>query len=990
MSDPLYSFEAEHIFAQELYKDSQRAAFLNQHGYKRDMLGNLMGLYSDPAAVAHIQSLPDGHPLKAALLDRQSGFGTVWHRGGSTSTGGGGFQAAKNAFLIEQVDRIRRAGVSEFAQKAALDNLFDWTWRLGKGEILGPDGKPLGVMGDDLAFQDRLTDTFETGDQAAFVDPSEYERLNPDHPSYEPNHPDAQAAREALNRGRDRFGSLDLNDTDAASGKNYANSTHRRGKLAELLISAFRRRGVYSADQYNDAVSGLGSGKDAAKVRNSVIIATTHGATATGAWSTLNGEFVNRGAIEGRAAMLDAEQSRNSETATNFERFVAEQTNQTRTERAESPRFTGPIEILAGPDAVRLGGRSVTRMSLIGGVGGGVIGDVAEYINVSYDSIKKGILNNDWGDFFKNTAAFGASVVISSAAIATSIVVAGAVAGPVGAAVVGAAWAAYGIYDALSNGWELINKIAADVGLREAIEAEGLADPGNLFTNGTSEQILVNAVLGRLGAPTIPNLELLYQIDDRNPERADRVTGTARNELFYVYNGGKVNAGAGFDEIYHHGYGEAHGEGDNDVVIGVTAKVLPEGSVLDPLMQAAADARRAENARIAAENVVRAREGLLLLEMLPALPDSPRAAEDIKLLLDGGAGNDIVLAMHGGNKAITVGGLGRDWIYNASKGGELYGDTRDGLYERQKRNAQGELLFDEAGRPVMETVPVEDSHENADNFWFHADTAIMDAQHFDVLKYYGIPLTGGDANGGLAGFAILNGLFGAAIGLANLTRYATGYAQDWTDEVYVDHLQPWMLYTFERDEDGNLDMLITNAFEQIFRGMMAALDLDGGAASESIHKGWMRIENVDVVGSRLGILQREAAETVLSNGKKGGSLGMVFRAVNPLQVLLPILNVVPGVIGQALYYTVMADALISSVEAASRFAKMMDWAEGTDPLVIDLDGDGIETVGRENSRAYFDVDGDMFRESTGCERRRQRHRPARHHARRGFRRRRLV
>ena len=152
----------------------------------------------------------------------------------------------------------------------------------------------------------------------------------------------------------------------------------------------------------------------------------------------------------------------------------------------------------------------------------------------------------------------------------------------------------------------------------------------------------------------------------------------------------------------------------------------------------------------------------------------------------------------------------------------------------------------------------------------------------------GIPLTGGDANGGIAGHAIM-GLLGSAIGMANITRYMTGQAQDWTGEVYVDHIQPWMLYAFERDEDGNLDMYISNAFEQIFRGMMAAIGLEAGQSNAAIHKGRMKIENVDVIGSRLGILQRDLTKE-LFEGRGRGDLSMIFRAVNPLQALLPVID----------------------------------------------------------------------------------------------------
>ena len=43
--------------------------------------------------------------------------------------------------------------------------------------------------------------------------------------------------------------------------------------------------------------------------------------------------------------------------------------------------------------------------------------------------------------------------------------------------------------------------------------------------------------------------------------------------------------------------------------------------------------------------------------------------------LDGGADNDIVFAL-GGEKAITAGGLGRDWIYNTSSDGKIWGDVQ--------------------------------------------------------------------------------------------------------------------------------------------------------------------------------------------------------------------------------------------------------------------------------------------------------------------------
>ncbi|MDH2129608.1 hypothetical protein N5J77_00610 [Sphingobium yanoikuyae] len=67
----------------------------------------------------------------------------------------------------------------------------------------------------------------------------------------------------------------------------------------------------------------------------------------------------------------------------------------------------------------------------------------------------------------------------------------------------------------------------------------------------------------------------------------------------------------------------------------------------------------------------------------------------------------------------------------------------------------------------------------------------------------------------------------------------------------------------------------------------------------------------------------------------------------------------------AIWQSVISDELISNAAATSRFSNSLAWVVGGDPLTIDLDGDGIETISLDNSTAYFDVDGDLFAERTG-------------------------
>ena len=58
LDDLLFSFEAEHVFAQTLYTDKYPGmrAFLESRGYNKHMLGNLKGVYSNKETVEFIQS----------------------------------------------------------------------------------------------------------------------------------------------------------------------------------------------------------------------------------------------------------------------------------------------------------------------------------------------------------------------------------------------------------------------------------------------------------------------------------------------------------------------------------------------------------------------------------------------------------------------------------------------------------------------------------------------------------------------------------------------------------------------------------------------------------------------------------------------------------------------------------------------------------------------------------------------------------------------
>ncbi|MGL5837580.1 MAG: hypothetical protein ACRCY3_03675, partial [Sphingorhabdus sp.] len=221
----------------------------------------------------------------------------------------------------------------------------------------------------------------------------------------------------------------------------------------------------------------------------------------------------------------------------------------------------------------------------------------------------------------------------------------------------------------------------------------------------------------------------------------------------------------------------------------------------------------------------------------PVNPDDPTsniAEEDYLLKLDGGTGNDWVIAIEG-EKAITAGGLGKDWVYNTSAKGIIWGDV-----ENSFKLGDGTRGYIENG--VVKTIA--DDASNADVFWYASDTTIMDAGKYDRLKLYGITLTGGDTTATSAALtvsALASPLFGAGLAGAaaavNLGRMAADLPL-----IYFDRFVPFITYKLvDGDEAGTQDLIVGNVlndFLNLFdledvdtgpRGTMVVKDFDRGA-----------------------------------------------------------------------------------------------------------------------------------------------------------------
>ena len=408
-----------------------------------------------------------------------------------------------------------------------------------------------------------------------------------------------------------------------------------------------------------------------------------------------------------------------------------------------------------------------------------------------------------------------------------------------------------------------------------------------------------------------------------------------KNAWLWGIDDGVILGGDKNDWLFHTGFGTAYGGKGDDVIVGILPKVLKAGEKIGPApAQGQPDTRNT-------------------------------AAAELTLTLDGGDGNDWVIAALG-DKAVTAGGLGRDWIYNRSMGGVIWGDTINNTYEKPVLDAQGNPVLNPDGSPKTAPTKPEDNEANADNIWYSPNTIVKDAQHHDVLKFYGLTLTGGDASGGIAGLVAFGGL-GAVVGMANFIKGldANGKYQP-ANSIYFDHLFPWMTYTFQPNGKGGLDMFVTNTFDLLFTAALGITASDGYKAQQELDKqgilkGWMKVENFDLVGSFIGEHQDEF------DGQ--GTFGMVFKAVNPLADIMEELAPIVGLIGRALAAQYggmkLVDQALTLAAAVTRYAVGMDWAKNTDPLVIDLDGDGIETTEIATTQVYFDVDGDLFAERTG-------------------------
>ncbi len=211
-----------------------------------------------------------------------------------------------------------------------------------------------------------------------------------------------------------------------------------------------------------------------------------------------------------------------------------------------------------------------------------------------------------------------------------------------------------------------------------------------LALSGSAVGSLVGAELGSLAYKAFPQffdsyLDALYKItSEPDASFIEIIADEVMNRLGFMHEA--IIATDGSDFMWSSQYGARSAGAGDDVLLGLFPTRLKPGDPFEP-----------GNA------------------------DGPKTTIERFLTLDGQAGADSLVVV-GGEKAVTIGGNGRDWIFNTSKGGKIYGDTVDG------RSPDGTDLG---------------KRENSDNFWWWSNVTIMDAKPKDVLKFFDVPLTGG-------------------------------------------------------------------------------------------------------------------------------------------------------------------------------------------------------------------------------------------------------
>ncbi|KOF18491.1 hypothetical protein AC244_14110 [Ensifer adhaerens] len=410
-----------------------------------DMAGNEIALFSDPQYAAYVRALTG---VDGGNVYYDSGFGSSVHRGS---------HPGYTEFLVDRIDTILDSGASPQTQLSEIYKLHFFAAQLSQG-LITFEGQSLGVMGTTV-YAATLASAYD-------------------------NWTVTGASLQAYITG------LDRTLTDAGLDHNL----QARLNAVDSFIETAHEMGHLTLDQYNLAVSRISSvqlGLVQSGGYQDNLVGQLKASTAI----TQISIAANFQVKQGLGIQVSLSEFLSYHVSNGVTKFAMSedgylnlsQFDKTMDAVSNFSKLLGSVADRLPNDLSHLDQATVDKMasilnSTLVGVGGGVLGDTVEFLNLSYDAIKTGVQTGDWSDLAGVIANYGVSVVLSAVMITTTVALAGQIS--VGtAAVVAAAWAVGGVIDAIVNGAQLLDKILTDL---------GLLDPNDLPTWYAALSLLFN------------------------------------------------------------------------------------------------------------------------------------------------------------------------------------------------------------------------------------------------------------------------------------------------------------------------------------------------------------------------------------------------------------------------------------------------------------------------------------------------------------------
>ncbi|RWF75673.1 calcium-binding protein, partial [Mesorhizobium sp.] len=450
-----FAFQIHHIFPTKLFDDPRIAESLQQllavtgTNFTMDMAGNEIALFSDPEVAAYVRALTNAD---GSNVYYDSGFGSVIHTGD---------HPGYTEFLTRSIFEVLESNLTNDQKISEVYKLHYFATQVSQG-LVTFEGQTLGVAGT-AVYADTLADAYDNLAVSATSLQAHISGLS-----------------RTITDGEDHNLQARLNSISSfvtlSFQKGYLNTDQYDAKLSQ--ISAVQL-GLDQSGGYHDDLAGMLKASTA--ITQISIAANFEVRNSFGVQSKLNEilsyHISNFVALE--ANNLDVDLFNNAmEAISKFSDLLS-----------SVPSDMLPND-LSHFDQATINRMAAIHNSTLVGVGGGLLGDTVEFLNLAYDAIKTGRRTGDWSDLTEVIVNYGISAVLSAMAITVVIAVVGEIS-VAAAAVVATAWAVAGVIDAVSNGAQLLDKILTDLEVRDDLPG-WYADLARLFNPPPRDPLVID------------------------------------------------------------------------------------------------------------------------------------------------------------------------------------------------------------------------------------------------------------------------------------------------------------------------------------------------------------------------------------------------------------------------------------------------------------------------------------------------------------------